>query len=97
MSADARDAMIAAASGVCIDVSTDGLAADRGAVAAAADTLEMNPWIWVLAGGEDHALVATFRGPTPQGWRVIGQVLHGPPRVLVDGQAWDGTVGWESF
>ena len=88
---------IAAASGVCIDVSTDGLAVDRGAVAAAAGTVGVNPWIWVLAGGEDHALVATFRGPTPQGWRVIGQVLHGPPRVLVDGERWDGTMGWESF
>ena len=57
----------------------------------------MNPWTWVLAGGEDHALVATFPGPPPEGWRVIGQVRDGPPSVLVDGDQWDGTVGWESF
>jgi len=90
-------AHIAQASGVCVDVSREALAADRAAVASAADTLEMNPWTWVLAGGEDHALVATFPGPPPEGWRVIGQVRDGPPSVLVDGDQWDGTVGWESF
>ena len=36
---------IAQASGVCIDVSREALAADRAAVASAADTLEMDPWV----------------------------------------------------
>jgi len=88
---------IAQASGVSIDVSRDALAADRDAVASAADTLELDPWVWVLSGGEDHALVATFRGSPPEGWRVIGRVLDGLPSVLVDGARWQGTSGWESF
>jgi thiamine-monophosphate kinase len=88
---------IAQASGICIDVSRGALAADRDAVATAADALEVDPWVWVLSGGEDHALVATFPGAPPEGWRVIGQVLDAPPSVLVDGERWDGTAGWESF
>jgi thiamine-monophosphate kinase len=88
---------IAEASGVGIDVLTDGLAADRIAVADAADALGVDPWSWLLGGGEDHALVAVFPGPPPTGWRVIGRVLDGPARVLVDGRPWHGNAGWQSF
>jgi len=88
---------IARASGVGIDLSQDALGADHDALASAATTLEMNPWVWVLAGGEDHALVATFQGPPPVGWRVIGQVIDGPPGVLIDGEGWYGDSGWQSF
>ena len=38
-----------------------------------------------------------FPGSPPEGWRVIGRVLDGPPRVLVDGAEWDGDPGWQSF
>ena len=31
------------------------------------------------------------------GWRVIGTVIDGPPRVLVDGDEWHGNPGWQSF
>ena len=88
---------IARASGVGIDLSRDALGADHDALASAATALVMDPWVWVLAGGEDHALVATFPGPPPAGWRVIGQVLDGPPRVLIDGERWHGDSGWQSF
>jgi len=88
---------VAQASGVGIDVSTDALAADRDAVAGAAEATGGDPWPWVLGGGEDHALVATFPGAPPDGWRVIGRVLDGPPRVLVDGAEWGGNPGWQSF
>ena len=88
---------IASASGVGIDLSTAALASDRDAVADAAAILGADPWAWVLGGGEDHALVATFPSAPPVGWRVIGRVLDGPPRVLVDGAAWDGNPGWQSF
>jgi thiamine-monophosphate kinase len=88
---------IASASGVGIDLSRDALGADNDAVASAAAALAMDPWVWVLAGGEDHALVATFRGAPPAGWRVIGRVLDGPPRVLIDGERWHGDSGWQSF
>ncbi len=88
---------IARASGVGIDLSRDALGADHDALASAATALVMDPWVWVLSGGEDHALVATFPGPPPAGWRVIGQVLDGPPRVLIDGERWHGDSGWQSF
>ncbi|MCA2244627.1 thiamine-phosphate kinase [Mycobacterium sp. WUMAC-067] len=88
---------VADASGVGIDLSTAALAADRDALAAAAAAAGADPWPWVLAGGEDHALVACFAGPAPAGWRVIGRVLDGPARVLVDDQEWSGHAGWQSY
>jgi thiamine-monophosphate kinase len=88
---------IADASGVGINVSTSALAVDRDALAEAAAAAGVDAWTWVLGGGEDHALVATFSGTPPRGWRVIGTVLDGPPRVLVDGDEWHGSPGWQSF
>lgn len=88
---------IADASGVGINVSTSALAVDRDALAEAAAVADVDAWAWVLGGGEDHALVATFSGTPPQGWRVIGTVIDGPPRVLVDGDEWHGSPGWQSF
>jgi thiamine-monophosphate kinase len=63
----------------------------------AADALTMDPWAWVLAGGEDHALVATFPGTPPAGWGAIGRVCDGAPGVLLDGEQWHGDTGWQSF
>lgn len=88
---------VAEASGVGIDLSTAALAVDRDAVSDAASSLGADPWAWVLGGGEDHALVACFPDAVPPGWRVIGRVLDGPPRVLVDGAQWSGYAGWQSF
>ena len=88
---------ITTASAVGIDLSTAALAADRDAVADAAAAVGSDPWAWVLGGGEDHALVATFPLSPPAGWRPIGKVLDGPPRVLVDGVEWNGNPGWQSF
>ncbi len=88
---------IADASGVLLDVRTETLAPDLEAVAAAAAAVGLDPWPMVLAGGEDHALVACFPGDPPTGWRVIGEVRHGGPGVLVDGRDWTGPRGWESF
>ncbi len=88
---------IADASGVGINVSTAALTPDRNALSAAAAAADADPWAWVLGGGEDHALVATFPGAPPHGWRAIGTVIDGPARVLVDGDAWRGNPGWQSF
>ncbi|BBY21672.1 thiamine-phosphate kinase [Mycobacterium stomatepiae] len=88
---------VADASGVGIDLHTAALAPDRDALSAAGAAAGIDPWSWVLGGGEDHALVACFGGPAPPGWRVIGQVLDGPARVLVDGAPWRGYAGWQSF
>ena len=58
---------------------------------------------WVLTGGEDHSLVATFPPTvslTPR-WRVIGAVRDGGDDavdgVVVDGAAYEGPGGWEHF
>jgi thiamine-monophosphate kinase len=88
---------VAEASGVGIDLSTAALAADYDALVTAAAAAGADAWSWVLGGGEDHALVACFAGPAPAGWRVIGRVLDGPARVLVDGTEWRGYAGWQSF
>ncbi len=88
---------IAQASDVGIDVASAALAADRDALADAAAAAGTDPWSWVLGGGEDHALVATFSAAAPSGWRVIGVVLDGPARVLLDGDEWEGYEGWQSF
>lgn len=56
------------------------------------------PLGWVLAGGEDHALAATF-GPQvalPPHWTVVGRVGDGRG-VLVDGRVFPGRGGWVSF
>ena len=62
----------------------------------------VDPLTWVLAGGEDHALAATFApGTVPDGWTVVGRVLppdEAPdPTVLVDGQVWQQERGWTHF
>jgi thiamine-monophosphate kinase len=88
---------VAEASAVGFDLSAAALTVDRDALAAAAAAVGADPWPWVLGGGEDHALVACFGGPAPDGWRVIGRVLDGPARVLVDGEEWEGYAGWQSF
>jgi len=88
---------LAEASGVGVDLSTEALSADRAALLGAAEAAGVDPWTWVFGGGEDHALVAAFAGPVPTGWRVIGRVLDGPARVLVDGAEWKGYAGWQSF
>ncbi len=64
-----------------------------------ASALGVDPFTWLLAGGDDHALVATF----PSGavltddWRVIGRVADGAG-VTVDGRPYeDGPAGWDHF
>jgi thiamine-monophosphate kinase len=88
---------LATASDVGVDLSRTALVADRDDVAEAAAVVGADAWAWVLGGGEDHALVAAFPASPPSGWRVIGRVVDGPPRVLVDGDTWHGNPGWQSF
>lgn len=90
---------VAKASNVAIDVLTDALDIAEPVAAVAAATGD-SPLSFVLTGGEDHALAATFAPhDVPDGWTVIGRVLphHDGPRVTVDGQEWDGPAGWDHF
>ena len=79
------------------DLARDALGSHHDTLSAAASAMSMDPWVWVLAGGEDHALVATFPGEPPAGWTTIGRVLDSSPRVLLDGEQWHGDTGWQSF
>ncbi|MTE24711.1 thiamine-phosphate kinase [Microbacterium sp. ZXX196] len=88
-----------------MDVS-DGLARDAGRLARAsgvgldfdAGALGPDPQA-ALAGGEDHALLATFpEGPLPPGFRAIGRVVAaGASDVLLDGQPHAGGSGWDPY
>lgn len=76
---------IAAASGVRIDLRSEALqpAAKLRDVSSA---LNADPMSWVLGGGDDYALVATFGNGTrlPEPWQVIGRVSEGAG-VRLDG------------
>lgn len=88
---------IARLSGVSIDVETARLVVDEPLRVVAA-AIGGDPMTFVLTGGEDHALAATFAAPdVPQGWSVIGRVAQGEPGVTVDGQAWSQAPGYRHF
>jgi thiamine-monophosphate kinase len=63
-----------------------------------ASALGVDPLTWVLTGGDDHALAATFPGTVtlPERWRVIGRVARGRG-VLVDGVPYAQPAGWDHF
>ncbi|MER5645739.1 thiamine-phosphate kinase [Streptosporangium sp. NPDC002524] len=61
----------------------------------AARLLGVDPLDWVLSGGDDHALAATFPAHVrlPEGWNVVGHVIEGEgvqvKGVLLDHGGWD--------
>ncbi|WP_129668725.1 thiamine-phosphate kinase [Phytoactinopolyspora endophytica] len=88
---------IAESSNVRIDVTSAALeiTAPMREVGAA---LGADPLRWVLTGGDDNALLATFRPGVelPDHWRVIGSVTEGAG-VEVDGESYEGTAGHAHF
>jgi thiamine-monophosphate kinase len=92
--ADARH--LAEESGVAIDVLRDAFEVPEPLHAVAAAT-GADPLSFVLGGGDDHALLATFpSSDVPEGWAVIGSVSEGSA-VTVDGSEYDGPTGWTHF
>ena len=90
---------IAVASGVTIDLDPALLPVPEELRAAAA-AFNADPMAWILAGGDDHALLAAFPAgtPLPDGFRRIGLVEPaGELPVLVAGQRWSGETGHEHF
>lgn len=91
---------LAHGSGVAIDVRTGAfeIAEPLQAVGAA---LGADPMRFILTGGDDHAIAATFKpGTVPAGWREIGTCTAAPggtPVVTVDGAAFDGPTGHTHF
>lgn len=87
---------IARASGVEIDISVPPVPLRLAEVASA---LGVDPAVWLLTGGEDHALVATFPpdAVVPAGFARLGTVRAGAPAVVVEGRPYDGSPGWTHF
>ncbi|MEU4771880.1 thiamine-phosphate kinase [Micromonospora sp. NPDC023644] len=88
---------VAKASGVAVDVRRDAFEVPRQ-MRDAAQALGVDPYSWLLAGGDDHALAATFPSAValPPDWRPIGRVTEGSG-VTVDGQPHEGPAGWDHF
>ena len=89
---------VAGQSGVRIDLESARLPGDD-ALRAAADALgEQDPLDWILTGGEDHALAATFPpgAALPARWSVLGRVSAGHG-VRVDSRQARGKSGWQHF
>ncbi|MGZ5405059.1 MAG: thiamine-phosphate kinase [Nocardioides sp.] len=87
---------LADASGVAIDVRREAFEVAEPLVAVGS-ALGADPLGFILGGGDDHALLATFpAGSVPAGWQVVGTVAEGSG-VTVDGAEYDGTTGWTHF
>jgi len=90
---------VADASGVRIELDLAALEI-ASTLRDAAAALGKDPIEWVLTGGEDHALAATFPAGTgaPAGWVVLGRVVPGSGVVVagIDG-AYEGPGGWRHY
>jgi len=96
-----RDAgRLARASGVQVDLDdpVEAFSADLGGLATAAAAVGADPVAWVLGGGEDHGLLATFPAGTvlPAPFRAVGVVREGAG-VLVAGRTPAVAPGWDHF
>jgi thiamine-monophosphate kinase len=89
---------VAEQSGVRIDLKSSRLRVDAALRAAASALGDQDPLDWVLAGGEDHALAATFPpGSSLSGhWMIVGRVSTGRG-VWVDSRRSERLSGWTHF
>ncbi|WP_431812710.1 thiamine-phosphate kinase [Kocuria sp. cx-455] len=109
-----RDAgRVARASGVVIDLDPAALEESVAMLADAGHTAGVDPWRWVLTGGEDHGLLAVVAPDVqvPPGMRAIGscapadrrQAFPGDRAVTIAGQdpsqwlGYDVGEGWDHF
>ncbi len=95
---------IAEESGVSIDLLPDRFDVDEAQKTVAAAIGGGDPLVYILTGGDDHALLATFPATTavPEGWTTIGNVRSldegEAPGVTVGGSPWEtDTGGWRHF
>lgn len=90
---------IARASGVRLELDPDAVGALAARLAPAVG--EVSALSHVLAGGEEHELLATFPGAPPTGWTVLGRTAPAGadgPGVWLDGRQLDpATGGWDHF
>lgn len=90
-------AHIAVASGVAIDFDSTCFTIAEP-IATVAEALGVDPLMFVLTGGDDYALLATFGADTklPKEWTRIGVVKDGTG-VTVDGEPYEGPQGHQHF
>lgn len=91
---------VARASSVIVDLDSSALPIPEP-LQAVAHATGRDPVDFLMAGGEDHALVGTFSlGQVPRTWTVIGRVLEldgRDPAVYLDSVEWLGERGWSHF
>ncbi|WP_433243955.1 thiamine-phosphate kinase [Streptosporangium sp. CA-135522] len=87
---------VAKASGVGLVLAPEAFTVPP-ALREAARSLGADPLDWMLSGGDDHALAATFPEGLrlPPGWTVVGQVIEGKG-VQVMGRSPEHS-GWDHF
>ncbi|MEA9985526.1 thiamine-phosphate kinase [Subtercola sp. RTI3] len=93
---------IALASGVSIEFLHDAIEAEAESLRALDPVVGAQARDFVLCGGEDHAMLATFSSGAalPEGFRMIGVVTErtpGHPLVTVGGEAYVRPGGWDPF
>ena len=89
---------LAEQSGVRIDLESVRLPGDDALRIAAAAVGRPDSLDWILSGGEDHALAATFPPPAALSgrWTVVGRVRDGQG-VWVDSRRVERLSGWTHF
>lgn len=91
---------LASASGVAVDLDTSRLEVPEPLHAVGA-AMGVDPMRFVLTGGDDYSLVATFPAEVvlPESWRVIGRVTEGGEAgdVMVDGVGYADPAGHQHF
>ena len=98
LSTDAK--RLAEASEVKINIESSSLLGFQAVLEQAALSIEASTLPWVLHGGEDHSLLATFPpdAQVPKGFKRIGSVLQGDAELtldeqLIQPQGWDSVTG----
>lgn len=95
----AKDAArIAKASGVTIQIDSSALDGFKAVLELAAMRLEVDPSHWVLFGGEDHSLLATFPQGVeiPREFKPIGRVLAQREELVILDELELPANGWDS-
>lgn len=89
---------IATASGVAISLDSSKFEVLEPVQTVGSALGGVDPMTFVLTGGEDYALVATFPADTtlPDGWTAVGEVSAGAG-VTVDGEEPTGDLGHRAF
>ena len=96
----AKDAhRVARASGVTLQIDRNALDGYLAMLEEPAMRIGANPLNWVLSGGEDHSLLATFPADAqiPKSFKPIGRVLERGNEGVLLGNDPLPDAGWDSF